>query len=115
MTIEPDGSAELLVLTGMNPRSRRATRRTMRLSDKDRGDLARLIQGSGYESLPKDATPRASGKRRWTDSCWRTLTITVGGKAREVRYDDGYDPPEKLTALEKGIDAILDRHSWEEK
>ena len=112
LTIESSGAATLIVTRGFDPRKGRSTIHKKRLSQKEMEEMAALLRGSGYESIPETTFDAIHGRPRWTDACSRSIEITLDGKIKNIRYDRGYDNPPALDAILKGIHAILDRHEW---
>jgi hypothetical protein len=112
LTLEPSGVATLIVTRGFDPRKGRSTIHKKRLSQDEVEEMAALLRGSDYESIPETTFDAIHGRPRRTDACGRSIEITLGGKIKRIRYDHGYDNPPALDAILKGIHAILDRHEW---
>ena len=114
ITITRDGKAERVVFEGLEFElgKTKSTREQMSLSQKDVGELFRLVADSGWQKMPEHPDEFALHNRpSCADCCSGALMIKTTGGQRSLNYA-GDRKPEKLEALIKGVDEILGRGTW---
>lgn len=113
-TIARDGKAERVVFDGFEFEVGKtgSTREQLALAPTDAAALFRLVEDSGWQSIPAQAeAPALSAGASCADCCSGSLMIKTVEGNRILGFAADRKPA-KLDALMKGIDAILARGAW---
>ena len=109
MTLEPDGTATIVVFRGFDPRTARSVTNRKYLTAGDMQEVLALLRSSGFDRLPDGPEDRTG-----PDTCLFTLDIRLDSQQATLRYHGTPEPLTPAKALARKIHAILDRHEWKE-